>query len=85
MKYLSVIAVLLIGAVLLASARVDDDGRETSCPCPRIYDPVCGSDNHTYSNKCMFNCQARSSKARDLKLRILRYGPCEGDGDLYEK
>lgn len=60
------------------------DSVESNCFCPRIYDPVCGTDTRTYSNKCMFDCQQKSAKGRAMKLKIAYKGTCgEPDNDDY--
>ena len=36
-------------------------------PCNRLYKPVCGNDNVTYSNKCL---------ARNAGIKEFKMGPC---------
>uniref|UniRef100_A0A182PME0 Kazal-like domain-containing protein n=1 Tax=Anopheles epiroticus TaxID=199890 RepID=A0A182PME0_9DIPT len=55
-------------------ARRSKDG---ACACPRIYDPVCGTDLSTYANRCMLDCQAEEMAARSIELRVLRRGACD--------
>ncbi|XP_075977265.1 uncharacterized protein LOC142977320 [Anticarsia gemmatalis] len=47
------------------SLRQASDLNETdlSCNCSQVYDPVCASNNHSYSNLCHMECDARYFKA----------------------
>lgn len=71
MKYFAVFAALFM---VLAIFSV---GSEAICPCPRMMDPVCGSDDKTYNNRCLLNCEAKSARGRSLGLRIARMGRCD--------
>lgn len=44
-----------------------------NCKCPRIYLPVCASDNKTYTNLCWMNCVATIKKT---PLRYVQMGMC---------
>ncbi|XP_050078859.1 serine protease inhibitor Kazal-type 1-like [Anopheles maculipalpis] len=74
----SFVLLLLAATLLLASesvyARRSADG---VCACPRIYDPVCGTDLSTYANRCLLDCKAEELAARSIELRVLRRGGCE--------
>jgi len=41
-----------------------------SCSCSKLYLPVCGTDNKTYNNNCLFECFANSEEGRKLNLKI---------------
>jgi hypothetical protein len=45
---------------------------EELCMCSREYEPICGTDATTYSNKCMFKCAQKNNKA----LKFAAYGEC---------
>uniref|UniRef100_A0A182WTB0 Kazal-like domain-containing protein n=1 Tax=Anopheles quadriannulatus TaxID=34691 RepID=A0A182WTB0_ANOQN len=78
MRSWSLVVVLLVAIVLLGGesvyARRSKDG---ACACPRIYDPVCGTDLSTYANRCMLDCKAEEMAARSIELRVLRRGACD--------
>lgn len=53
-------------------------GKEASCHdavagCPRIYDPVCGTDGITYANECVLCFENRK---RIEPVLIRKGGPC---------
>lgn len=53
----------------------DDD-----CFCTREFNPVCGSDDKTYGNECLFECEVKKNDV----LRLARYGACEDDEPNHE-
>lgn len=57
------------------SSRGDSNDPDSACICPRIFWPVCGSDNETYSNSCTLRC--RASKKGGSGLKIARQGACD--------
>ncbi|XP_066445908.1 serine protease inhibitor Kazal-type 1-like [Eleutherodactylus coqui] len=58
---------------------ISDEGNEPNCDigapsrCPLNYDPVCGSDQHTYGNECLL-CAEKMNKNNHIK--ITKYGQC---------
>ncbi|KAK0079995.1 hypothetical protein PV325_000554 [Microctonus aethiopoides] len=59
-----------------ATCVVSETGRAScQCPtnCPKVPDPVCGSDDITYTN----HCQLRQASCRDRKnTRVKHKGVC---------
>lgn len=65
----------IIGVVVLAHSAFTSPIEKLppdACICTREYRPICGSDNVTYSNHCLFDCEKR--KTPSLKIRF--YGHC---------
>lgn len=52
---------------------INNPRTDPTCPCTKIYRPVCGSDGYSYGNECLAECQAN--------VRALCYGkcPCKSD------
>ncbi|XP_057566168.1 serine protease inhibitor Kazal-type 1 [Hippopotamus amphibius kiboko] len=72
---------LLTALVLLnlsGNTRANFLGRQAQCPsgvsgCPRIYNPVCGTDGITYSNECILCVE---NTKRQTPVLIQKSGPC---------
>ncbi|KAM7353275.1 ovomucoid-like [Cochliomyia hominivorax] len=71
MKFLNVILVVLLAIFAFSVQNID-----AICPCPRNYDPVCGSNSVTYPNRCEFDCSRREVERSGRSLSLLRSGPC---------
>lgn len=48
-----------------------------NCDCPRIYIPICATDNRTYTNVCWMNCMnvLHKRKNKDF-VQIRNMGMC---------
>lgn len=63
---------------LTYSAAIGTDEIEDKCFCTREYNPICGSDNITYGNQCLFDC----GKRRNYDLSIKFHGDCEDEATV---
>ncbi|XP_056431062.1 double-headed protease inhibitor, submandibular gland-like isoform X2 [Hyla sarda] len=57
-----------------------DECKDYKEACTREYKPVCGSDQNTYNNKCLF-CNAKKTKA---DLELVAEGPCPDECKNFE-
>lgn len=79
-KVLLAIVWAILAFSVLTNAAVDTNAaaqtKEAYCPCGRNYDPVCGSNSITYSNRCEFDCSKRQVEHGGRSLSLIRSGPC---------
>ncbi|PSN34513.1 hypothetical protein C0J52_13401 [Blattella germanica] len=40
------------------------------CPCPKILNPVCGTDSKTYANPCELKCAVKSGRSGEYPLLV---------------
>lgn len=59
-----------------------DDEEDPPCICTMEYNPVCSSSMETFSNPCLFQCEADTARGKRANLRILFYGVCEESNSL---
>lgn len=80
--FFSVVVFLAVCLVGLATSSAVPEEEKPSCFCPRNYVPVCGSDDVTYDNMCIFECNRDFyQKTRSIELRIAQRGRCP---EVYE-
>ncbi|XP_055915889.1 leech-derived tryptase inhibitor C-like [Eupeodes corollae] len=70
MKYFGLFVAIFVAVISLISSS------EAACPCPRNYQPVCGSDSVTYSNKCLLDCASEEMGRQGRSMRMLKMGSC---------
>ncbi|XP_073961581.1 protease inhibitor 2-like isoform X2 [Choristoneura fumiferana] len=78
---MKLLLVLSLSLLALASAYQETPWL-SSCPCGRIYVPLCGSDGLTYNNRCEFDCRAsqlRKILGVDNNIFVKKTGRCEDD------
>lgn len=51
------------------------------CECPRFYNPICASNNRTFTNRCWMVCNNAFRKKKKKRvnkplLEMLYWGPC---------
>ncbi|XP_047992367.1 serine protease inhibitor Kazal-type 1-like isoform X2 [Leguminivora glycinivorella] len=55
-----------------------------SCPCGRVYMPLCASNGVTYNNMCEFECAHRHLAQMGYHIGVIREGRCEEPSGFYE-
>uniref|UniRef100_A0A6P7FSR5 Serine protease inhibitor dipetalogastin-like n=1 Tax=Diabrotica virgifera virgifera TaxID=50390 RepID=A0A6P7FSR5_DIAVI len=72
MKSVFIFSVVIFVTMVATEIREDHD-----CICPDYWQPVCGTDNKTYSNPCFINCEAQYTPGLEIAYR----GCCVDDPD----
>lgn len=66
--------IIIVGFFIVATRLVFSE-TETDCFCTKELNPVCGSDNVTYTNPCELECKNKKNNG-SCKISIARKGAC---------
>lgn len=80
MKQFKLFAIFGVFVLALHSSNSASLTSDNICVCTREYSPICGTDNKTYANKCMFKCEQKHRDDLDVK----HAGECKEDIDHAE-
>lgn len=77
------ISIVVIISLTIEASAIPEPGpySRSSCACPRMYDPICGSNGITYGNECTFLCAAR----KKADLTILKRDACDAEYGVWEE
>lgn len=71
-KLIATIGLAVLVLQLINTATIDT-AQSFSCTCPKNLRPICGSNNVTYDNDCIFDCAASQTKYLEFQY----CGRCE--------
>lgn len=68
----------------LDSAQAECDLADSTCPCPKIYKPICASNGETYNNPCIFECFKKECPEEARNVEKVSDGRCDGESEEFE-
>jgi len=80
MASLKILSLLVATVLLMETTQGRSVRRPKICQrvCPEIYNPVCGSNEVTYSNTCKFN-KAKRCESKNRFIKIVKRKACDDE------
>lgn len=63
------IAIIGMAILTIQSTFAASIGADHTCYCSRELDPICGTDDNSYENDCIFNCAKTQNDDLEIKYR----------------